>query len=136
VSGDKKIKVLIAKPGLDGHDVGGKVVARALIDAGFEVIYTGLRKSPEEIALAARDNEVDVIGLSILSGSHLPLCTQLKSELEKYQLTNKVWVIGGNIPKEDHAGLRDLGVEGVFNTGARLDDIVAFIREKTSEQAG
>jgi methylmalonyl-CoA mutase, C-terminal domain len=133
VSRHKKIKVLIAKPGLDGHDVGGKVVARALIAAGFEVIYTGLRKSPEEIALAARDNEVDVIGLSILSGSHLPLCAQLKSELEKYQLTNKVWVIGGNIPQEDHADLLDMGIEGVFNTGARLDEIVAFIREKTGE---
>ena len=133
MSGAKKIKVLIAKPGLDGHDVGGKVVARALIEAGFEVIYTGLRKSPEEIALAARDNEVDVIGLSILSGSHLPLCTQLKSELEKYQLTNKVWVIGGNIPVDDHADLRDLGIERVFNTGARLEEIVTFIREKTGE---
>jgi len=135
MSGDKKIRVLIAKPGLDGHDVGGKVVAHALIEAGFEVIYTGLRKSPEEIALAARDNEVDVIGLSVLSGSHIPLCADLKSELEKYQLTNKVWIIGGNIPAEDHADLCDMGIEGVFNTGARLDDIVTFIRERTSEQA-
>ncbi len=133
MSGNKKIKVLIAKPGLDGHDVGGKVVARALVEAGFEVIYTGLRKSPEEIALAARDNDVDVIGLSILSGSHIPLCSALKSQLEKYQLTNKVWVIGGNIPKEDHASLLELGIEGVFNTGAKLDEIVAFIREKTGE---
>ncbi|MBL4756585.1 MAG: cobalamin-dependent protein, partial [Rhizobiales bacterium] len=102
---------------------------------GFEVIYTGLRKSPEEIALAARDAEVDVIGLSILSGSHMPICQDLKSQLEKYQLTNKVWVIGGNIPEEDHDALLEIGVEGVFNTGSKLNDIIAFIREKVSERA-
>ena len=131
----KKIKILIAKPGLDGHDVGAKVVVQALIEAGFDVIYTGLRKSPEEIALAARDAEVDVIGLSILSGSHMPICQDLKSQLEKYQLTNKVWVIGGNIPEEDHDALLEIGVEGVFNTGSKLNDIIAFIREKVSERA-
>ncbi len=131
----KKIKILIAKPGLDGHDVGAKVVVRALIEAGFEVIYTGLRKSPEEIALAARDADVDVIGLSILSGSHLPICHDMKSEIEKYQLASKVWVIGGNIPKEDHDALLEIGVEGVFNTGSKLDDIIAFIREKVGERA-
>ena len=129
-----KIKVLLAKPGLDGHDVGAKVVARALIDAGMEVIYTGLRKTPREIAEAARDADADVIALSILSGSHLPICAALKGELQHHQLTNRVWVIGGNIPAGDHQDLRDLGIDGVFNTGARLDAIVRFIEEKAVER--
>ena len=132
---NKKIRVLLAKPGLDGHDVGAKVVVRALMEAGMEVIYTGLRKSPQEIAEAARDAKADVIGLSILSGSHMPICTELKEELSKWQLTNKVWVIGGNIPEEDHQKLRDIGLDGVFNTGSNLDEIVKFIKEKAVERA-
>jgi methylmalonyl-CoA mutase C-terminal domain/subunit len=131
---DGKITVLLAKPGLDGHDVGAKVVVRALMDAGMNVVYTGLRKSPQEIAEAARDAKADVIGLSILSGSHMPICTELKEELAKWQLTNKVWVIGGNIPKEDHKALREMGLDGVFNTGSNLDEIVRFIEEKARER--
>lgn len=133
--GSRKIKVLLAKPGLDGHDVGAKVVARALLDAGMDVIYTGLRKTPREIAEAARDADVDVIALSILSGSHLPICSTLKGEMQDLQLTNRVWVIGGNIPAEDHNKLRELGIDGVFNTGAKLDAIVQFIKEKADERA-
>ena len=129
-----KIKVLIAKPGLDGHDVGAKVVVRALMDAGFEVIYTGLRQSPEEIAAAARDNEVDVIGLSVLSGSHLPLCQGFKSQMRLFQLEGKVWLVGGNIPQHDIDKLKAIGVDGIFRTGSRLEDIVAFIREKVDER--
>ncbi len=129
-----KIKVLIAKPGLDGHDLGAKVVVRALMDAGFEVIYTGLRQSPEEIAIAARDNDVDVIGLSVLSGSHLPLCSGLKSQMQAYQLEGKVWLVGGNIPQHDIDKLKEIGVDGVFRTGSRINDIVAFIREKVDER--
>ncbi len=131
----RKIKVLLAKPGLDGHDVGAKVVVRALLEAGMDVIYTGLRKSPQQIAEAARDSKADVIALSILSGSHMPICTALKDELSKWQLSNKVWVIGGNIPEGDHQKLRDLGLDGVFNTGANLDEIVRFIEEKSDERA-
>jgi len=131
---ESKIKVLLAKPGLDGHDVGAKVVARALMDAGFDVIYTGLRKTPEEIAAAARDNDVDVIGLSILSGSHLPLCQSFKTQMQLYQLEGKVWLVGGNIPQHDIETLKGVGVDGVFRTGASLDDIVQFIREKVDDR--
>ena len=130
---EKKIKVLIAKPGLDGHDVGAKVVVQALRDAGFDVLYTGLRKSPDEIATLARDNDVDVIGLSILSGSHLPLCQGLKSQMQLFQLENKVWLVGGNIPQHDIDRLKEIGVDGVFRTGSRLEDIVAYIKEKVDE---
>lgn len=135
MSEKKKIKVLLAKPGLDGHDVGAKVVVRALMEAGMDVVYTGLRKSPQQIAEAARDANADVVALSILSGSHLPICAALKEELNKWQLSNKLWVIGGNIPEEDHQKLRDMGLDGVFNTGSNLDEIVRFIKENADEQA-
>jgi len=125
----KKIRVLIAKPGLDGHDVGAKVVARALRDAGCEVIYTGLKKSPEEIARAAGQEDVDVIGLSVLSGSHLPLCRKLKAQLEAQDLEDKLWIVGGNIPRQDRGELEALGVDAVFATGAATESIVSFIRE-------
>ena len=130
----EKIKVLIGKPGLDGHDVGVKVVARALIDAGFDVTYTGLRKTPDQIAQAARDSAADVIALSILSGSHIPLCQDMKAKIEEYQLTQKAWLVGGNIPKEDIEALKEIGVDGIFRTGSNLDDIVNFIREKVDER--
>jgi len=133
---DRKIKVLVAKPGLDGHDVGAKVVARALMDAGFEVIYTGLRQSPERIAAAARDEDVDVVGFSVLSGSHVPLCEAFKSERERNQLQDTVWIVGGNIPSHDVEALTALGVDGVFRTDSQLDDIVSFIREKVHERRG
>jgi methylmalonyl-CoA mutase C-terminal domain/subunit len=132
---EKKVRILVAKPGLDGHDVGAKVVVRALVDAGFEVIYTGLRQSPEMIANAARDEDVDVIALSILSGSHLPICERLKELLDEYGLADCLWVIGGNVPKQDHDALRKIGLDAVFNTGSKLEDIVAFIKEKTLERA-
>jgi len=128
-----KTRILLAKPGLDGHDVGAKVVARALIDAGFDVRYTGLRQSAEDIVNAARDFDADVIALSILSGSHIPLCTQLKTKIDEYQLSDRLWIAGGNIPAEDHEELRKIGVAAVYNTSANLTDIVNAIKEKTRE---
>ena len=126
-----KIRVLIAKPGLDGHDVGAKVVARALRDAGFEVIYTGLKKSAQEIARTACDEDVDVIGLSVLCGTHMPFCKRLEPLLTKYGLEDKLWIVGGNIPKKDHEHLKALGVDAVFSTGSLLQSIVDFINENT-----
>jgi methylmalonyl-CoA mutase C-terminal domain/subunit len=131
----RRIRVLVAKPGLDGHDVGAKVVVRAMFEAGFDVIYTGLRQSPERIAAAARDEDVDVIALSILSGAHLSICQSLRDLFESHGLSDRLWVIGGNIPKQDHEALRAMGLAAVFNTGAKLDDIVEFIRENALERA-
>ncbi|HEY5897856.1 MAG TPA: cobalamin-dependent protein [Burkholderiales bacterium] len=124
----KRVKVVLAKPGLDGHDQGAKVVARALMDAGFEVIYTGLRQTPEAIARISQDEDPDVIALSSMAGSHLPICTKLKPLLEKAGLGDKLWIIGGNLPERDHAALRTLGFKGIFPSSSKLEDIVNFIR--------
>jgi methylmalonyl-CoA mutase, C-terminal domain len=127
---ERKIRVLIAKPGLDGHDRGAKLVARALRDAGMEVIYTGLRQTPEMIAETALQEDVDVIGLSILSGAHMTLMPKIMAQL-KARAMDEVWVIlGGIIPEEDIEPLRQLGVHGVFGPGASTEDIVKFIQEK------
>jgi methylmalonyl-CoA mutase, C-terminal domain len=126
---ERKIKVLLAKPGLDGHDVGAKVVVQALLHAGFDVTYTGLRQTPEAIVQAAREADVDVIGLSILSGSHMPLCRRLRDLMFDQGLYDKLWIVGGNIPEADRMMLKQLGYRGVFPTGSRTDDIVSFIRE-------
>jgi methylmalonyl-CoA mutase C-terminal domain/subunit len=132
MEGGRKIRILVAKPGLDGHDVGAKIVVRALIEAGFEVIYTGLRKSPEQIARSAADEDVDVLGLSILSGSHIPICRRLKELLREYRLTEILWLVGGNIPQKDHEELKRLGVDAVFAVGTPTQAIVDFIRERLS----
>jgi methylmalonyl-CoA mutase C-terminal domain/subunit len=125
----KKIRVLVAKPGLDGHDRGAKVVARALRDAGMEVIYTGLRQTPEMIAEAALQEDVDVVGLSILSGAHMALAPRIM-ELLKANGQNQVKVfIGGIIPDEDIPRLKELGITGVYGPGASTDTIVREIRE-------
>lgn len=126
---ERRITVLMAKPGLDGHDVGAKVVVQALMEAGFDVIYTGLRQTPEAIAAAAAEANVDVIGLSILSGAHVPLCRRVRELLQDKGLYDKLWIVGGNIPEEDRMILRQLGFRGVFPTGSRTDEIVSFIRE-------
>jgi methylmalonyl-CoA mutase, C-terminal domain len=127
----RTIKVVLAKPGLDGHDQGAKVVVRAMLDAGFDVHYTGLRQTPEQVVDAALREGADVIALSSMAGSHLPFCTRLKPLLEAAGLGNKLWVIGGNLPKQDHDALRALGFKGVFPTGSRLDDICDFIKANT-----
>jgi methylmalonyl-CoA mutase C-terminal domain/subunit len=129
---DKPIKVLVSKPGLDGHDVGAKIVARALKEAGMEVIYTGLRKTPEEIADIARDEDVDVIGMSILSGSHVSLCLRFKDTWEGHNLGTKMWLVGGNVPEKDHEALKDIGVDAVFNSRSHLDDIITYIKENVA----
>jgi len=128
----KKIRVLIAKPGLDGHDRGAKVVVRALMDAGFEVIYTGLRRTPEQIAKTAMEEDVDVIGLSSMAGSHVPLCRKLKPWLEKFGLTDKLWIIGGVIPDRDIEELKTIGLDGIFPIGSSFDDIINFINGNVS----
>jgi methylmalonyl-CoA mutase C-terminal domain/subunit len=128
MSQGKRVKIVLAKPGLDGHDQGAKVVARALMDAGFEVIYTGLRQTPEAIARIALDEDADVIALSSMAGSHLPVCRKLKPLLEQAGLADKLWVIGGNLPARDHDALRALGFKGIFPSSSRLEDIVNFIR--------
>ncbi|MEE8494943.1 MAG: cobalamin B12-binding domain-containing protein [Xanthomonadales bacterium] len=126
----RRIRVLIAKPGLDGHDRGAKVVVRALIDAGFEVIYTGLRQSPAAVAQVALEEDVDVIGLSSMAGSHLPYCQRLKELLVEKGLDKKLWIIGGSIPAADQAALREVGLDGIFPAGSRLEEIVDFINER------
>lgn len=124
----KPIRVLIAKPGLDGHDRGAKVVALALRDAGFEVIYSGLHRTVEQIAEAAIQEDVDVIGLSILSGAHLPLSEKILAQLRAAGADIPV-VVGGNIPVRDHDALRALGIAGVFPTSANFDEIARGMRE-------
>jgi len=128
VSVDKPIRVVLAKPGLDGHDQGAKVVARAMLDAGFDVHYTGLRQTPQQVVDAALRADADVIALSSMAGSHLPFCTRLKPLLEAAGLGGRLWIIGGNLPKQDHDSLRALGFKGVFQSGSRLDDICDFIK--------
>ncbi len=130
----KPIRVLLAKPGLDGHDQGAKVVVQALLAAGMDVFYTGLRQSPEEIVEAAKAREVDVIGLSIMTGAHLPICTQLMTLFAEQGLGDKLWIVGGNVPKSDHAALEAMGVARVFSTGARLEEMVAFINERMGRE--
>lgn len=129
MSDDRHVRVLLAKPGLDGHDQGAKVVARAMMDAGFEVIYTGLRQTPEQVARIALDEDVDVIALSSLAGSHLPFCSKLAPLLREAGLDDKLWLIGGNLPAQDHDALRALGFSGIFPTGSKLDAITDYIRE-------
>jgi methylmalonyl-CoA mutase C-terminal domain/subunit len=124
---DHKIRVLVAKPGLDGHDRGAKVVARALRDAGMEVIYTGIRQTPEMIVEAALQEDVDVIGLSILSGAHMALFPRIMDLLRQNSMEDVLVVAGGIIPDEDITALKGMGIAGIFGPGASTQDIVAFI---------
>jgi len=124
----RKIRVLVAKPGLDGHDRGAKVIARALRDAGMEVIYTGLRQTPEQIVNAAIEEDVDVLGISILSGAHNTLVPKILEGLRAQGADDITVVVGGIIPTEDAARLKEMGVAGVFGPGSSLKEIVEFIR--------
>ena len=126
---DRKIRVLVAKPGLDGHDRGAKVVARALRDAGMEVIYTGIRQTPEMIVEAALQEDVDVIGLSILSGAHMALFPRIVELMRENGLDDVLVIAGGIIPDEDIPQLKGLGISGIFGPGTSPQDIVAFINE-------
>jgi len=127
---EKRIRVLIAKPGLDGHDVGAKVITHALKDAGMEVIYTGLRQTPEQIATAALQEAVDAVGLSILSGAHLPLCEAVVKALKTQKCDDVLLLVGGVIPARDRPALEALGFKGIFPGGSKLDDIVGFIQRE------
>lgn len=126
---EQKIRVLIAKPGLDGHDRGAKIVARALRDAGMEVIYTGLRQSPDLIAEAALQEDVDVVGISILSGAHLTLLPKVIDLLKQNELDDVLVLVGGIIPQEDVEPLKGMGVHHIFGPGTPTEEIIAFIRE-------
>jgi methylmalonyl-CoA mutase, C-terminal domain len=129
------IRVLVAKPGLDGHDRGAKVIARALRDAGMEVIYTGLRQTPEMIVNAALQEDVQVIGLSILSGAHNAIVPRLMELLREKEMTDVLVVLGGIIPDEDAAELKKIGVAEVFQPGASLERIIQFIRDSVKQVA-
>ncbi len=130
---EKIIRVLIAKPGLDGHDKGAKVIVHALKEAGMEVLYTGLHKTIDEIVNTALEEDVDMIGLSIYSGAHLPLSKKLMERLKEKELTDILVLVGGNIPQRDVKILKDYGVTEVFPVGARLDEIIGFIKERVGE---
>jgi methylmalonyl-CoA mutase C-terminal domain/subunit len=125
----RKIRVVIAKPGLDGHDRGAKVIARALRDAGMEVIYTGLRQTPEQIVTAALQEDADVIGLSILSGAHNHICPQVMQLLKEKGLEDVIVVLGGIIPDQDVASMREIGITGIFRPGSPMQQIVDFINK-------
>ena len=130
----QSIRVVIAKPGLDGHDRGAKVIARALRDAGMEVIYTGLRQTPEQIVSAALQEDADVIGLSILSGAHLPICPRIMELLKAHGLDDVLVVLGGIIPDADIPVMNDLGIRGVFLPGTPMQDVVRFISEHARQR--
>ena len=132
---DSRIRVLVAKPGLDGHDRGAKVIARALRDAGMEVVYTGLRQTPEMIVNAALQEDVQVIGLSILSGAHNAIVPRVMDLLKQKGMTDVAVILGGIVPDEDAAELKRQGVAAVFQPGAPLQDIVEFIRSTVKQPA-
>lgn len=126
---ERKIRVLVAKPGLDGHDRGAKIIARALRDAGMEVIYTGLRQTPEMIASAALQEDVDAVGISILSGAHNTLCPRIVNLLRENGMDDTLVLVGGIVPHEDIAELKSNGVSEIFLPGTSTEDIVTFIRQ-------
>lgn len=125
----EKIRVLVAKPGLDGHDRGVKVVAQALRDAGMEVIYTGLHQTIDQIINTAIQEDVDVVGLSIMSGAHLPICENLMKRMKEKEIRDIPVVVGGVIPKRDISLLRGMGIEGIFPGGTPFDESIRWIRE-------
>jgi methylmalonyl-CoA mutase C-terminal domain/subunit len=132
---ERPIRVLIAKPGLDGHDRGAKVVARALRDSGMEVIYTGIRQTPEMIAEAALQEDVDVVGLSILSGAHMDLFPRIIEQLKMKNLDDVLLVCGGIIPEDDAPVLKQMGFAGIFGPGTSTQDLAQFIRDQVAARA-
>jgi len=131
----RRTRVLIAKPGLDGHDRGAKVIARALRDAGMEVIYTGLHQTPDQIVSAALQEDADVIGLSILSGAHMHICPRIMTLLHERGLDHVQVVLGGIIPDADLAPLKAMGIDGVFLPGRPMQDVVEFIHQTAQPRA-
>ena len=131
---NRKIRVLVAKPGLDGHDRGAKVIARALRDAGMEVIYTGLRQTPEMIAAAALQEDVDAVGISILSGAHNTLCPRIVERMHKNGMDDTLIVVGGIVPQEDIPELKAKGISEVFLPGTSTQDIVDFINNNVRHE--
>ncbi len=131
---ERKIRVLVAKPGLDGHDRGAKIIARALRDAGMEVIYTGLRQTPEMIASAALQEDVDAVGISILSGAHNTLCPRIVNLLRENGMDDTLVLVGGIVPQEDIVTLKEKGVSEIFLPGTSTEDIVKFIRANVRSQ--
>ena len=132
---DRPLKVLIAKPGLDGHDRGAKVLARGLRDEGFEVVYTGLRQTPEMIVTAALQEDVDVVGLSILSGAHMTLVPRVCAQLRERGLDDVLVTVGGIIPDDDIEPLREAGVAGVFGPGTTIREVADFIRANATPRS-
>ena len=132
---ETKIRVLVAKPGLDGHDRGAKVIARALRDAGMEVIYTGLRQTPEMIAAAALQEDVDAVGVSILSGAHNTLCPRIVALLREQGMKDTLVILGGIVPQEDIAKLKEQGVAEIFLPGTSTQEIVRFLRANVQPRA-
>jgi len=128
----RKIRVVVAKPGLDGHDRGAKIIARALRDAGMEVIYTGLHQTPEQIVATALQEDADAVGLSVLSGAHMTLVPKIVELLKDEEAEDVVLVLGGTIPKDDVAELKELGVDEVFTPGSSVQEIVDFIEKSVS----
>ena len=135
MSTEQKIRVLVAKPGLDGHDRGAKVIARALRDAGMEVIYTGLRQTAEMVVSAALQEDVQVIGLSILSGAHNAIVPRVMDLLKQNKMDDVLVLVGGIIPDQDIEGLKQIGVAAIFQPGTPMDNIVKFIREHVKPQS-
>lgn len=131
---ERKIRVLVAKPGLDGHDRGAKIIARALRDAGMEVIYTGLRQTPEMIAAAALQEDVDAVGISILSGAHNTLCPRIVNLLRENGMDDTLVLVGGIVPQEDISTLKAKGVSEIFLPGTSTEDIVTFIRQNVRSE--
>jgi methylmalonyl-CoA mutase C-terminal domain/subunit len=130
----EKIRVIVAKPGLDGHDRGAKVIARAFRDAGFEVIYTGLRQTPEQIVNAALQEDADVIGLSVLSGAHMTHCPRIMELMNKERLNDVLVLVGGIIPDQDIQKLKDLGIGEVFQPGASTEEIIEYVRKNVRKK--
>lgn len=131
---ERKIRILVAKPGLDGHDRGAKVVAQALRDAGMEVIYTGLHQTVDQITQTALQEDVDVIGLSIMSGAHLPICEKLTKKMKEKGLNDTIVVVGGVIPKRDIPKLQEVGIKGIFPGGTPFDESIRWIKENVKQR--
>ena len=132
---EKRIRMLLAKPGLDGHDRGAKVIAQALRDAGIEVIYTGLHQTIDQITNAALQEDVDAIGLSIMSGAHVPICEKLIEKMDEKRIGDIMVLVGGVIPKRDIPHLREIGIRGIFPGGTLFDEIIRWIKENVKPRS-